>query len=91
MIGGKRSALLGLAAEYAATDVRVFGSVVRGTARRGSDLDLLVRFRRPIGLLARLEFKERASQLLGRPVDLSTEESLHWLIRPAVLAEAEPL
>lgn len=91
MIGPKRSALLKLAGEYGASDLRVFGSVARGSARRVGDVDLLVRFRRPIGLLARSEFKERASRLLDRPVELATAESLHWLIRPAVLAEAVPL
>ncbi|HEV2317480.1 MAG TPA: nucleotidyltransferase domain-containing protein [Thermoplasmata archaeon] len=91
IIAPKRSALLSLAAEYAATELRVFGSVARGTARHGSDVDLLVRFRRPIGLMARSEFKERASRLLARPVDLATVESLHWLIRPTVLAAAIPV
>jgi predicted nucleotidyltransferase len=42
-------------------------------------------------VLARLEFKERASRLLGRPVDVVTEPSLHWLIRPEVVAEAVAL
>lgn len=91
MIGPRRAALLDLAAEYDATEVRVFGSVAQGTARRDSDVDLLLRFRRPIGLLARMEFKERATRLLNRPVDLSTPGSLHWLIRPTVLAEAVTL
>ena len=88
VIGVKRTALLALAAEYGGTDVRVFGSVARGSARRGSDVDLLVRFRPPIGLLARMEFKERATELLGRRVDIATPEALHWLIRPSVIAEA---
>jgi predicted nucleotidyltransferase len=91
VIGNHREALLNLSAEFGATDVRIFGSVARGEARRQSDVDLLVRFRRPLGLLSRSEFKERATQLLGRSVDVTTEDSLHWLIRPAVLAEAVAL
>ncbi|MCI4346494.1 MAG: nucleotidyltransferase family protein [Thermoplasmata archaeon] len=89
VIGPRRAALLALAAEYGATELRVFGSVARRDAQPGSDVDLLVRFRRPIGLLARMEFKERAARLLARPVDVATADSLHWLIRPTVLAEAE--
>jgi len=80
--------LLALAAEFGATGLRVFGSVARGEAGPTSDVDLLVRFQRPIGLMARMEFKERVSRLLRRPVDVATPGSLHWLIKPHVLAEA---
>jgi predicted nucleotidyltransferase len=83
--------LVELAKEYGATDLRVFGSVAQGRARRGSDVDLLVRFEHPIGLLAKVEFQERASRLLGRPVDLTTPAMVHWLIRPSVLDEAVPV
>jgi uncharacterized protein len=91
IVGPRRDELLAIAEKFGATDLRVFGSVARRQARRRSDLDLLVRFDRPVGLLARAEFKERVSRLLGRPVDLTTEQSLHWLIRPQVLAEAVEL
>jgi len=91
VIGDRREALHRLSVTFGATDVRVFGSVARGEADASSDVDLLVRFRRPIGLLARMEFKARASRLLGRRVDVATEASLHWLIRPDILAEAVAL
>ncbi|EQD54441.1 Nucleotidyltransferase domain protein [mine drainage metagenome] len=80
-----------LAREFQATSVRVFGSVARGEATARSDVDLLVKFRRPIGLLGRIEFKERAEKILGHPVDLATEGNLHWLTRPQILAEAVDL
>jgi predicted nucleotidyltransferase len=91
LVRSKRTALLRLASQFGATDLRIFGSVARGEASLGSDVDLLVQFKRPIGVLARLEFKERASRLLGRPVDISTPETLHWLIRPTVVSEAVAL
>lgn len=91
IIGPKRDALRSLAREYGAVSLRVFGSVARGEARPDSDVDLLVVFRQPIGLLRRGELKERAGALLGRPVDLATEANLHWLVRPRVSAEAIPL
>ncbi len=80
-----------LAREYGAVDIRIFGSVARGTASPRSDIDLLVTFRRPLGLLRRGELKESAEALLGRPVDLATEANLHWMVRPRVLGEAIPL
>ncbi len=91
VIGRRRTALKALVSEYGGEDLRVFGSVARREAGRDSDVDLLLRFPRAIGLFARQELKERAGKLLGRKVDLATEKNLHWLIRPAVLAEAQRL
>lgn len=91
VIGDRARELKTLAAEYGGFDLRVFGSVARGEARERSDVDLLLRFRRPVGLLARSELRDRAERLLGRTVDLATESNLHWLIRPQVLAEARAL
>lgn len=91
VIGPKRGALKALAAEYDAVDIRVFGSLARHEGRARSDIDLLVRFRRPVGLLRRIELKERVEALLGRTVDLATEANLHWLIKPQVLQEAVSL
>ena len=88
VIGPQRRALKALAEKYGGFDLRVFGSVARGEADADSDLDLLVRFRRPVGLLGRSELKERFETLLGRTVDLATEANLHWLVRPRVMAEA---
>ncbi len=45
IIGDKREAILKLAQQYGASNVRVFGSVARGEARPGSDVDFLVEFR----------------------------------------------
>ena len=91
IVGKHRDALRSLAAEFGASNLRVFGSVARGEAGPRSDLDLLVRFRRSPGLLGREEFRERAEALLGRKVDLTSDGGLHWYIRPKVLAEAVEL
>lgn len=91
IIGPHRVQLARLAREFQATDLRIFGSVARGEATPQSDVDLLVKFRRPIGLLRRIEFQERAEKILGHPVDLATEGNLHWLARPQILAEAVSL
>ena len=91
MIGKRRRALKRLAREYGIENLWVFGSVARHRAGPGSDVDLLFRPERPLGLLGRVELKERAGALLGRKVDLATEATLHWLIRPTVLKEAVPL
>ncbi len=42
LLQSKRKKILQIAARHGAHKVRVFGSVARGTARRGSDIDFLV-------------------------------------------------
>lgn len=86
-----REEILRIAARHGATNVRVFGSVARGTAGPESDLDLLVDVGGattpwfPGGLIADLE------DLLKCHVDVATERSLHRVIRDRVLAEARQL
>ncbi len=87
----KREDILRLAARHGARNVRVFGSAARGEAEPDSDVDLLVDVgpgRTPFfpgGLIADLE------ELLGRQVDVVTEDGLHWYIRERVVKEAVPL
>ena len=86
-----REEILRIAARHGATNVRVFGSVARGTAGPKSDLDLLIDVGAntspwfPGGLIADLE------DLLGCRVDVATERTLHRRIRERVLVEARPL
>lgn len=69
--------------------LKFFGSVVRGEARADSDIDILVEFSRPIGLLAFVRLKNRLSELLGRPVDLVTPDALKPPLRDGILSEAQ--
>ncbi len=66
----------------------VFGSVARGEDLPGSDVDLLVEFDRPVGLLHFVEVKQRIQDLLGTEVDLVTRAALKRQLKDQVLAEA---
>lgn len=87
----KRDAILKLAAQYGAKRIRIFGSVARGDAQPTSDVDVLVQFEPGRTLLDHVAFTQDLEELLGRKVDVVTEQSLHWYIRDRVLAEAVPL
>ncbi|MBK9215585.1 MAG: nucleotidyltransferase family protein [Chloracidobacterium sp.] len=65
----------------------VFGSVARGQDKPDSDVDLLVRLDKPVGLFKFFDIEDSFSKVLGRRVDLATESSLHPLIRGSVLAD----
>lgn len=66
----------------------LFGSSARGGAGPASDVDLLVEFDRPIGLLHLSATALRLERLLGRPVDLVLRRALRPELRGPVLAEA---
>jgi uncharacterized protein len=90
-IGNRREDILRIAGRHGARKVRVFGSVARGDAQPSSDLDLLIDTGPnttpwfPGGLISDLE------ELLGRHVDVVTEQALHPAMRDRVLREAVPL
>lgn len=76
----QRREVVELVERHGFTDVRIFGSVARGTERGNSDLDILVRMSEPLkGLdyFARIdELRMSLEKLLGRTVDLVDEGSL---------------
>ncbi|NPA27189.1 MAG: nucleotidyltransferase family protein [Chloroflexi bacterium] len=78
-----------LCRRYGVRSLRVFGSAARGTANSTSDIDLLVQFSRPVGLLHLVRLQRELTEVLGRPVDLVTEKALSPYIRPRALAEAQ--
>ena len=87
----QRQTILRLAAEYGASNVRVFGSVARGEADDASDIDLLVDMGPGRGLLDLGGLLMDLEQLFGRRVDVVTERGLRARIRDRVLEETVPL
>ena len=70
--------------------IALFGSVARGEARNGSDVDLLVQFdpaQKTLRNFMSLSFL--LEERLQRPVELVTTESLSPFIGPHLLREAE--
>lgn len=77
-----------LADGFAVRSLAMFGSVTRGEAGMGSDVDLLVEFARPIGLLHLSRTALFLEQILGRRVDLVLRRALLPELRDGILAEA---
>lgn len=85
-----REAILAAARRRGARSVRVFGSVARGDATPGSDVDLLVTFAPGRSLFDQVHLISDLEALLGTRVDVVAEGGL--LDRDAhILAEAVPL
>ena len=75
---------------YGIKDIRLFGSVARGEAGAGSDVDLLVEFdpSAHIGMFEFSRLRRELSQLLGCKVDLATPDALHKSMKEDILREA---
>ena len=86
-----RADILRIAAQYGATDVRVFGSVARGDADERSDLDFVVRMAPGRSLLDLGGLLMDLQDLLGRRVDIVTDQGLRPSMRERVLREAVPV
>ena len=81
----KRDEILRLCASYGARNLRVFGSVARGEADVGSDVDFLVEMEPGRSLFDLGGLQYDLERLLGRPVDVVTERGLKPRIRNRVL------
>lgn len=86
-----RERILRIAAACGARNVRVFGSVLKGLDREGSDLDLLVDLPSGTSLLNVVGLQLDIEDALGVKVDLCTERELHPVLKTRILAEARPL
>ena len=69
--------------------MRVFGSVARGDARPGSDVDLLAEFESGRSLWDLVGLKQDLEEILGVRVEVAT--AVHRLIADKVAHESIPL
>ncbi|HHC24183.1 MAG TPA: nucleotidyltransferase [Desulfobacterales bacterium] len=76
-----------LGEEYGLTEIGLFGSYVRGTQKESSDIDILVGFRRAVGLIAFVHLKNRLTELLGIRVDMVMKKALKPKIGKSILDE----
>jgi predicted nucleotidyltransferase len=86
-----RDAIAAIAAKHGASNVRVFGSVVRGDERPDSDIDLLVDLAEDRGFADYLALVDELESLFARRVDLVLGRSLSPHFRPYIESEARPL
>ena len=91
LVQGKREDILRVAAERGARNVRLFGSVARGEATTGSDVDFLVDLDPERSLFDLAHLVVDLEDLLGCRVDVVTEDGLYWLLRRRILREARAL
>ena len=87
----RRDEINRVATRWGAHDVRIFGSVARGDATDGSDLDLVVRFEPGRSLFDQGGLLMDLRELLGIKVEVVSEGALTGRFGEIVRKEAVPL
>ena len=88
IVQNKRDAILRIATQYGASNVRIFGSIARGEAGPESDVDVLIHLEPGRSLLDIVAIKQELEELLGCNVDVLTEASISPYLRERILLEA---
>jgi uncharacterized protein len=86
-----RDAIRAIALRHRVTNVRVFGSVVRGDDTEGSDLDILVEPTADTTMMDIAKIQLELARLLPVAVDVLTPKGLPAKFRDQVIAEAQAL
>ncbi|MBK7771246.1 MAG: nucleotidyltransferase family protein [bacterium] len=79
--------LIAVCRTHGTRKVALFGSFGRGDAGPNSDVDLIVEFTNPTGLLALVRLERELEEALGRSVDLLTENAISPHLRDRILRE----
>jgi predicted nucleotidyltransferase len=87
----QRQQILAVCSRRGGSNVRVFGSVSRDKARKGSDVDFLIDLHPERSYLDLAHLYADLEELLRCPVDVVTVKELHWYLRDKILQEAVPL
>ena len=73
--------------ELGVKSLDLFGSVARDEARQDSEVDFLVEFSKPVGFFEFFEIQHYLEDILGRDIDLGTQDALKEHLREPVLKD----
>ena len=79
--------ILPILKKYGVTRAGIFGSVVRGEARKDSDIDILVKIESRMSLLDFAGLKLELEEALGRKCDLGEYSVIKPIIKEQILKE----
>lgn len=84
----KKRVILKLAELHGVKSVKIFGSVAKGYAGKGSDIDFLIEMEKDKTLLDRLAFMQSLKELLKTDVDVVSKASLKKRVKSKIEKEA---
>lgn len=88
LLRSKRAEILSIAEKYGASNLRLFGSVLRGDDNPESDIDIIVVLEAGRTLLDLVALEQDLTELIGRQIDVVVEGGISKHIEPHILREA---
>ena len=77
--------------KYGITYAALFGSFARGEETEKSDIDLMIRIGKPMGMFKYMELIEGLESSLNRKIDIVTEKSINKHIKPYILSDLKTI
>ena len=74
--------------KYDVKEIGIFGSYVNGNYNEESDIDILVEFSKPIGLIKFIKLEEYLKDMLGIKVDLVLRDGIKPALKSNILKQA---
>lgn len=90
-VESKREQIINIALHHKISNIKVFGSVIRGEETSDSDIDFWVDCKEECSLFDLIALKDELENVLNRKVDIVTEESIHWTLKDKILKEAKEI
>jgi len=73
---------------FSVKKIAIFGSVARGDNTPVSDIDILVEFNKPVGFFQFIRLETYLKRILGKKIDLATQNALKSKIKKQIIQEA---
>ena len=73
--------------DYHVKQIGIFGSYVSGNANENSDVDILVEFSKPIGLIEYIKLEEYLEEKIGLKVDLVLKDGIKPGLREIIIEQ----
>jgi len=86
-----RRTIAAIVRRHGIASLGVFGSYARGEARKSSDIDLLVTFKKQKTLFDLVQIQEELEHAIGKRVDLLTPGALSPYMRDGILRDLHPV
>ncbi|MDD2785459.1 MAG: nucleotidyltransferase family protein [Patescibacteria group bacterium] len=75
--------------KYHVKKIGVFGSYARGEQKKGSDVDILVEFKQPIGFFEFIRLENFLSRKLNKKVDLVTKKAIKPAAKKGIMKDVK--